>query len=325
MRSAMKIDCFSYFNPLIHGGGGEMITRALIKEGRRRGHTIRLRSVRPRIDEGIGNADLYWLVDVFNFPQTLKSRGAWLRFPPALLAEVAANRPFIHMSNAYVDVCNLGHLPCSGQAQAQCAHKSPMHLVHNLALRDFGRRCFALDPLVRKLFERSALNVYLSPLHQRTIEGILGDAMGRAAFVLKPMIDSTTFYNQQRERDIDYLFVGVIGEAKGLAAMRERFRNADIHFVGKIAPSEKLDFGTYHGSVPYSEIPVFMNRAKHFVFLPRWPEPQGRVVVEAALCGCELVTNQKVGATSFPFDIRNPANFAQAGDEFWAAVEQLRP
>jgi len=321
----VKIDCLSYFNPLRYGGGGEMITRGLIEAGRRRGHTIRLRSVRPGVDEGTGTADLYWLVDVFNFPQTLKSRGAWLRFPPALLEDIAANRPFIHMSNAYVDVCNLGHLPCSGQAQEQCAHKSPAHLIHNLALRDFGRQCFALDPLVRKLFARSALNVYLSPLHQRTIEGILGDARGRHSFVLKPMIDDTAFYNRRMERDIDYLFVGFIGEAKGLAAMRERFRDADIHFVGKIAPGEKLDFGTWHGSVPYSDIPLFMNRAKHFVFMPRWPEPQGRVVTEAALCGCKLITNQNVGATSFPFDIANPANFAGAKDEFWNAIEQLRP
>lgn len=321
----MNIDCLSYFNPLKYGGGGEMITRALVEEGRRRGHTIRLRSVRPGVNESLGNADLYWLVDVFNFPQTLKSRGAWLRFPRALLEDIAASRRFIHMSNAYVDVCNLGHLPCSGRAQPECPHKSPARLVHNLALRDFGRHCFALDSLARNLFSKSALNVYLSPLHQQTIEDILGEDRGRSSFVLKPTIDSTVFYNRKLERDIEYLFVGVIGEAKGLAAMRERFRGADIHFVGKIAPSEKLDFGTYHGSVPYSEIPALMNRAKHFVFLPRWPEPQGRVVVEAALCGCELITNQNVGATSFPFDIRNPANFVHAGEEFWTAIEQLQP
>lgn len=301
-----------------------MITRALIKEGRRRGHTIRLRSVRPGVDEGVGQADLYWLVDVFNFPQTLKSRGAWLQFPRALLEDIAANHPFIHMSNAYVDVCNLGHLPCSGRALAQCAYKSPLRLVRNLTLRDFGQRCFALDPLVRKLFAHSALNVYLSPLHQKTIEAILGDARGRAAFVLKPMIDSNVFYDQKLERDIDYLFVGVIGEAKGLAAMRERFRDANIHFVGKLAPGETLDFGIHHGSVPYGEIPHFMNRAKNFVFLPRWPEPQGRVVTEAALCGCKLITNQNVGATSFPFDIANPANFVGAADEFWDAIEHIR-
>ena len=321
----MKIDCLSYFHPFRYGGGGEMISRALIEEGKKRGHTIRMHSVRPNVDEWIGDADLYWLVDVFNYPQTLISRGAWHRFPSGLLEEIAENRPFIHMSNAYVDVCNLGYLPCSGNAEARCLHKSPVHLVRNLALRDFGQKCFAHNPLVRKLFSRSVLNVYLSPLHQQTIVRILGEGEKTESLVLKPMIDSEAFFDQKRDRDIDYLFVGVIGEAKGLAAMRERFRDADIHFVGKIAPGEKLDFGTYHGSVPYREIPDFMNRAKHFVFLPRWPEPQGRVVIEAALCGCELVTNQNVGATSFPFDISNPANFAQANEEFWASIEKLRP
>lgn len=300
-----------------------MVSRGLIEAGRKRGHRIRIRSVRPNIDEGADEADLFWLVDAFNYPQTLKSRGAWLRFPSALLEDIAANRPFIHMSNAYADVCNLGYLPCSGNAEARCPHKSQVHFVHNIALLDFGHDCFALDPLVRKLFSSSRLNIYVSPLHQRTIERILGVDNLPESFVLKPVIDSTAFYDQKRERDIDYLFVGVIGEAKGLAAMRERFRDADIHFVGKIAPGEKLDFGTYHGSVPYHEIPDFMNRAKHFVFLPRWPEPQGRVVIEAALCGCELVTNQNVGAISFPFDISNSANFAQANDEFWTAIESL--
>jgi glycosyltransferase involved in cell wall biosynthesis len=300
-----------------------MITKALIDTGRRRGHNIRLRSIRPGVNESNDSPDLYWLVDVFNFPQTLKSRGAWLRFPPALLEDIADHRPFIHMNNAYVDVCNLGHLPCSGNAKIVCEFKSPYRLTHNFAQRDFGRQCFAQDSLVRKLFESSVLNVYLSPLHKHIIESILGDARGRESFVLKPMIDTAEFFNQGHTRDIDYLFVGLIGEAKGLAAMRERFRDTDIHFVGNIAPGEKLDFGTWHGSVPYSEIPVFMNRAKHFVFLPRWPEPQGRVVTEAALCGCKLITNQNVGATSFPFDLANPANFARASDEFWDAVEQL--
>jgi len=321
----MKIKCLSYFHPFHFGGGGEMVSRALIEEGRRRGHKIRIHSVRPNVDEGGDGADLFWLVDVFNFPQTLKSRGAWLRFPPAMLEGIADQRPFIHMSNAYADVCNLGHLPCSGNASAICRYKSPLKLVHNFALRDFGRCCFAHDALAHKLFSRSALNVYVSPLHQRMIENILGETSLPEAFVLKPVIDGSVFYDRKGERDIEYLFVGVIGEAKGLAAMRERFRNSDIHFVGKIAPGERLGFGAYHGSRPYREIPELMNRAKHFVFLPRWPEPQGRVVIEAALCGCELITNQNVGATSFPFNISDPGNFVAAKEEFWIAVEGLRP
>jgi len=320
----MNIDCLSYFDPFKHYGGGEAVTRELIELGRQRGHKIRLCSVRPGHGDRIGKADLYWLVDVFNFPQTLKSRGAWLHFPKNLLKHISENLPFVHMSNAYTDVCNLGYLPCSGDAQSQCPYKSPWRILHNVALKDFGQRCFATDPLIRKLFDRSMLNVYVSPLHQQVIQGVLGGTDAQKSFVLKPTVDSAKFYNQGLERDIEYLFVGVIGQAKGLATMRERYRDADIHFVGKIAPGENLDFGTYHGFLPYCEIPLFMNRAKNFVFLPRWPEPQGRVVVEAALSGCKLITNHNVGATSFPFDISNPANFAHAGNEFWNAIEQLK-
>jgi hypothetical protein len=64
-----------------------------------------------------------------------------------------------------------------------------------------------------------------------------------------------------------------------------------------------------------------MNRAKNFVFLPRWPEPQGRVVVEAALSGCKLIVNENVGAMSFPFDIANPENMKDSKRIFWEELE----
>lgn len=319
----MKIDCLSYFSPFEFNGGGEAVTRGLIEAGRRRGHEIRLRSVRPGIREAVDQPDLYWLIDVFNNPHTLKSRGAWVGYSASLLNEIADGKPFVHMNHAYADVCNLPYLPCSGDASSVCSYKAPCKVVRNLALRDFGRGCFSRNALVRKLFERSKLNVYVSPLHQQTIEDVLKLERKPASYVLKPLIDSTLFYNRNLDRDIEYLFVGVISEAKGLNNLRALYKDKNIHFVGKIAPGEVLDFGTYHGVVPYAEIPQYMNRAKNFVFLPRWPEPQGRVVVEAALCGCNLVTNGNVGATSFHFDISEPRNFAAANEEFWEKIEGL--
>jgi glycosyltransferase involved in cell wall biosynthesis len=319
----MRINYVAYFDPLRYGGGGEMILRGLIEAGRRRGHTIRVTTVRPHrtaIDEG---ADLYWLTDAFNFPGTLKSLGAWRHFDEAWLRDIAARRPFVHFSNAYVDICNLGWLPCSGNAAPRCPYKSPWTVRRNLAAKDFGTTCFARKALVRELFERSRLNVFLSPLHERITHDVLQLAHRPPSYVMKPAIDAQRFNNRGMERDIDYLFVGVIGEAKGLDEMRARYRDADIHFVGRVAPGAKLDFGTHHGHVPYDRVPELMNRARHFVFLPRWPEPQGRVVVEAALCGCKLVTNDNVGATSFPFDLSRSENFAGAEDEFWKRMESL--
>jgi glycosyltransferase involved in cell wall biosynthesis len=137
------------------------------------------------------------------------------------------------------------------------------------------------------------------------------------------MIDTKVFFNERRERDIDYLFVGVLGEAKGLSAMRERFGQTDIHLIGRCTPGVKPDFGRYLGHVSYEEVPRYMNRAKNFVFLPRWPEPQGRVVAEAALCGCRIIGNENVGALSFDVDLADPHSYVGVEDKFWVALEGL--
>lgn len=319
----MKINYVAYYDPFQYGGGGEMVMRAIIEAGRQRSHDIRLCTVRPRRSALHDSPDLTLLADVFNYPGTLKSLGALRRFRTSQLRELIDRSRFVHLNNAYVDICNLGYLPCSGNASAICPHKSILSVRRNLAALDFGRTCFSEDSLVPRLFRESVLNVFLSPLHQRVTYDVLGLDGSVPSYVMKPIIDGRHFHNRGQQRDIDYLFVGVIGEAKGLHAMRERFKDKDIWLIGKVMPGEKLDFGRHLGHVAYSQIPEYMNRAKNFVFLPRWPEPQGRVVVEAALCGCKLITNENVGAMSFPFDIGKIDNFQNAPGEFWDTIERL--
>lgn len=302
-----------------------MIMADLLDSGQARGHQFTITAVRPggRMEFDPA-ADLDFLADVFNYPATVKSLGAWRSLPDSLFRKILARKRFVHLSNAYVDICNLPYLPCSGASQPSCPHKSNRQLVRNFVARDFGKACFACKPVVRRLFAESRLNLFLSPLHRDTCQKVIGLDSAHPAFVLKPTVDGKLFFNRGMERDIDYLFVGVIGEAKGLEELRRNFWDKDIHFAGKLYPGTKLGFGTYHGAVPYEEVPLLMNRARHFVFLPRWPEPQGRVVIEAALCGCKLVTNDHVGATSFPFDISNIDNFRNATEEFWTTIEHLQ-
>jgi glycosyltransferase involved in cell wall biosynthesis len=317
----MRIDLISFLDPEAYGGGGEMISRRLIEIGRARGHDIRITSARPRRSARHERPELTLFVDVFNHGHSLRSLGAWRGFGEAFLAAAMARAPFVHLTNAYTDICNLPYLPCSGAAAPQCPVK-PLPLLRGIALRDLAERCFATRPLVRRLYEEAALNVFLSPLHRSITERVLGVALA-ASLVLRPMIDPAMFRNEARPRDIEYLFVGVIGEAKGLQAMRERFRHTDIHLIGRLAPGAKLDFGRHIGHVPYGEIPGWMNRSRNFVFLPRWPEPQGRVVAEAALCGCSIIGNDNVGALSFGFDLSDPAQYGGAEDAFWQAVQAL--
>jgi glycosyltransferase involved in cell wall biosynthesis len=319
----LKINYISYVDPTRHHGGGEMVAMDVIHAGIARGHTFSMSSVRPgkriKYDE---TADLDLVVDLFNYPATLKSLGSWLDFQSQFREKIIRRGKFVHLTNAYSDVCNQPYLPCSGEAAPVCPVKSVTHIARNLALKDFSGTCFSTHSYVRDFFSKSKLNIFVSPLHRDTSLKILNLDQLPQSYILKPTVDATKFFNQHLRRDIEYLFVGVVGEAKGLDEMRQRFSNSDIHFVGKLSQGVSLDFGTHHGSVSYAQIPKFMNRAKNFVFLPRWPEPQGRVVIEAALCGCNLITNDMVGATSFPFDISNPENFKNPTQELWEEIEK---
>ena len=144
-------------------------------------------------------------------------------------------------------------------------------------------------------------------------------------YILKPIINSKLFFNKNIERDIDFLFVGSVGEAKGLKELRERFENSNdkLTIIGNSPSREDLSFANYLGFVPYKEMPGYFNRAINFIHVPRWPEPQGRVVVEAALCGCNIIGNNKVGALSFNFNINNPNNFSDSKGDFWNAIKIL--
>ena len=93
--------------------------------------------------------------------------------------------------------------------------------------------------------------------------------------------------------------------------------------IGKNIFGKKLDFAEYTGFIPYEEMPEYFNRAINFIYLPRWPEPQGRVVIEAALCGCNLIVNENVGATSFDFNIAEKQNLVGAIDEFWEYITSI--
>ena len=320
----MKINYISYVDPNDHQGGGEMIAMDVINAGRKRGHTFSFSTVRPsyriEYDE---LADLDIVVDLFNYPGTLKSFGAWRDFSDKFKENIIHRNRFIHYVNAYTDICNESYLPCSGDSIATCPSKSTMKFMRNIAVRDFSKACFSTQSYVRDFFIKSKLNIFLSPLHRDISLKVLNLDYEPPSFLLKPTVDSRRFFNQHLNRDMEYLFVGVIGEAKGLKQMRERFYNADIYFAGKLYPGTRLDFGTYLGSISYQEIPNLMNRAQNFVFLPRWPEPQGRVVIEAALCGCNLITNDLVGATSFPFDISKPENYSNSTQDLWEAMERL--
>jgi glycosyltransferase involved in cell wall biosynthesis len=319
----MRVNLVSFLDPRVYQGGGEMVSRQLLDVGLMLGHDIRVSSARPSALSLHERPHISLLVDIFNSGHSLKSFGAWRGFGRDFLHRIINSAPFVHLTTAYADVCNLPYLPCSGLKGCCCPVKPSLGLTQRIIMRDWSNDCFADSAAVRILYEDAALNVYLSPMHRDVTETLLGSTALPPSYILNPLIDTHQFRNLKQKRDIEYLFVGVVSEAKGFESMRARFKNQDIHFVGRCAPGTKLDFGTYHGHVPYEQVSQYMNRAANFVFLPRWPEPQGRVVAEAALCGCNIIGNENVGALSLEMDLADPRNYLNVEEDFWKSIEEL--
>lgn len=320
---SLNINVISHLDPFVYGGGGEMISRALLQFGLNIGHNIKISSSRPYKKNYHENPDLTIFIDIFNFGHTYKSLGAWRVLSRTFIQSMMNKAPFVHMTNAYTDVCNLPYLPCSGSYETSCKPKQEISLGKKIQIKDFSNQCFAKHSLPNELYTKSVLNIFLSPLHKKISEKLIGAQSLADSYIIKPMIDTNRFYNMNIERDIDYLFVGIIGEAKGLNEIRDQYKDKNIWLIGKKSPEAIVDFGTYIDHVPYDEVAKYMNRAKNFVFLPRWPEPQGRVIAEAALCGCNIIGNDNIGALSFEHDLSNPEEYKNVEANFWKKLETI--
>jgi glycosyltransferase involved in cell wall biosynthesis len=309
----MRIAWISLLDVNKYSGGGELAQRELLRVGRCRGHIVTesaflrgkfqrllrrtLRYPQLRIDWG---ADCFVLSNIRNCPQLE------LPLPHALIEKILATGRVALVEDAWVDTCELD-MPCGGDPS-----KCPEYCDRSWS---------------NQLFARAQVLVFVSPMQQRMIRSVLDRELPHAQILRRPYVDVSRFRPLGLERDIDVLYVGAINEAKGYRNLIERFGRGRVTFVGRNGLNEPIE-GTYLGELTHEELPELYNRARTFAHLPQWYEPMGRTVIEASLCGCEVVTNEKVGVTSFPtLEWTDPTVIRRNGERFWIeferAVQQL--
>ena len=324
----MRIHLIAYVDPFSAGsGGGEAVLRRLIEAGRARGHQVSRTHLLPNaVFDDESDVDLVVMADVWNVPghRSRLPRRLLARIPGAALwryrrrVQRAMWRRYVHLDNAYVDICDLPYLPCNGEARGpECPFKSGL-----------DRRCFAHRNA--PMYERAARTVFLSPLHRDTVLARLErPGLAERAAVCRPLLDPEPFRaaaGRSRGRPVERLYLGPINEAKGLDGMRD-LGVETIVAVGTLAGEASAEappaFAELRPPVPPAEVPDLLASARSVVALPRWPEPQGRYVLEAALAGCELIANDRVGALSFDLGPTDDALYAGAVDELWRGLEEL--
>src|SRR5215211_255202 len=290
----MRIAWISYLDAQVFGGGGELHQRSLIAAGRERGHVITespfLRARPQRLLRRSGlyrrldvdwDADAFVLSDIENCPELR------CRIPRSVATRALGTGRAIVYANAWVDVCRF-NMPCGGDPE-RC--------------RPDCDRSWA-----DALYDQARVAVFMSPMHRDMIAGVLSVPLPEQTILCRPPIEVDMFKPLGLHRDIDVLYVGTINETKGYKNLIDRFGPGSVTFAGRKMIDGPLA-GTFLGEVPHERLPETYNRAKVFAHLPEWHEPFGRTIVEAALCGCQVVTNSRVGAMSYPdADWSDPAN-----------------
>ncbi len=192
------------------------------------------------------------------------------------------------------------------------------HDVHPCATRD--GKCVQTKPLKRlscscgrsipNAFERlynlcDAIH-FLSPLHRKAINTIINIKTHRQYVIACP-IDLSLFKNT---RPFDQRKHAALITGDPVRVAPEAFSLAEAAGY----PVEQIEYL----SVNYNDMPELYNQYKAVVIAPVMLHAFGRIAVEALACGCQIITNNRVGATSWP----DPIEASQESNEqFWKMIQ----
>jgi len=191
------------------------------------------------------------------------------------------------------------------------------HDVHPCTYRD--GRCFQGEFLqqaacgckspIRRTFERlynlcDAI-IFLSPMHRRVINQMIHIKVSRQIDIA-PSVDFDRFRSVTPFKERKHAAL-ITGDALRVAPNAVALAGAEGY------PVEKVEYL----SIPYEEMPELLNQYQAVVVAPVMLHAFGRLAVEAMACGCRVITNERVGAMSYP----DPITASQDSNvAFWAVI-----
>jgi hypothetical protein len=299
----LHINYIAHLDPYIYNGGGEQVMRKVLDAAKLRGHEVKIAS-RDGSDLH-PSPDLWFLCDVYNCPMNKRRP-----IEELVNSIVCGDIPYVHFDNSYVDICWHGNIPCNG-----------------LGMNGFSchvKKGICSLPRAVPLYKNAMVCSFVSPLQRDVHMGALGSQTLpiEKTLLLMPPVDVDHFRNLHIKRDIALLSYGGQGEAKGYYNIMLNFPRGSVIFIGGDT-SDLLKEGDGHwlGPIPGEMMPEILNRTQNYIHVPRWPEPFGLIVAEAALCGCNLIVNDKVGAISWKKDLKNPETYKNTLENFWTELE----
>jgi glycosyltransferase involved in cell wall biosynthesis len=182
-----------------------------------------------------------------------------------------------------------------------------------------------------ELYKKVIHTVFLSPLHKKTTEEKVGYKINNCSLVPSP-IDSDLFQLGEEKEKCSALWVGNICKEKGSDGFIDYAKsNPEYKFYvagwgSEVEPVMELENVEFLGEMDLKDLVKEYQRCEYFYHRPLWKEPFGRSVIEAYLCGCNLLVNDNVGAVSWDWDYSNYdliKKKTQSQNNFWKTIKDV--
>lgn len=282
-------------------GAGELYKRVLydyIKD------LVNVRCFTPNYYIDALSADIFLLSDLFNRPN-LQPR-QW--FDQHSIDRITQSYKCITMDTGHSTCCFVDFQPCNsiykGCGTCSCTGERLKWLQN-----------YYCGPNV-------VANIFLSPLHHKHTELLIDREIPRAIY-MRPPIDCGLFYNKNLNRNIDLIYVGVVHVSKGIHELVYYYGNTSKKVL---VCGDNLWQETWPpnfqcvGKIPREQLPDYYNRAKAFWARPSWIEAMGLTTCEAALCGCEILGNERSGALSWNENLTDCNFYKDPAKSLWEEV-----
>lgn len=158
--------------------------------------------------------------------------------------------------------------------------------------------------LFRSLFAKAKLNVFQSPKHYQAHFEFYGEALNNY-LIMPPMVDINNLKPSEIKEDQSIPFFGNLNYLKGgndYVDYAKEHPNKTFPVYGRNTLKRELPTNiTFHEPISNTDVLKILGKTKTFFCKPVWPEPSGRLVAEAFLSGCEIISNDRIGTFSFDF------------------------
>jgi glycosyltransferase involved in cell wall biosynthesis len=180
-----------------------------------------------------------------------------------------------------------------------------------------------------ELYKQVKHTIFLSPLHKESIEKKVGYKIENSSLIPSP-IDSKRFTTGEEKEPNTAIYTGNICKEKGMEGLIEYAKENEhlkfyvIGWGSMVEDIKGVDNIEYIEGVDQKELVSYYQKCEYFYHKPEWEEPFGRTVIEAYLCGCNLLLNNNVGAISWDWDFSDYDAIkknVQSEDKFWKIIE----